>query len=187
MTVIAHPLNTPDAWSDRAFAYPDQWKACGWTRTGQVERFVAVLHALDPQPGETLLDYGCGTGAIVDLLPDGIDYTGYDTAPGMIARAAREHTGRVFTTHTPSCEHDLTVAVGPFNLAENWSKEHTWWVLRGLWDRTRRALAVSLYSGSDRNCLSYTRGEVERFAAGEAYHSAVTECRENDLLMVLRR
>jgi trans-aconitate methyltransferase len=187
VSVIAHPVNSPDAWSTRAVTYTDQWQACGWTRNGQIERFVAVLAAADPQPGETLLDYGCGTGAIVDLLPGGVAYTGFDTAPGMVHRATREHIDRSFTVYEPRAEFDVTVAVGPFNLRENWTKEHTWWALRGLWDRTRRVLAVSLYAGGDRNCLRYSRAEVAAFAAGETYHSSVRLCRANDLLMVLRR
>lgn len=46
------------------------------------------------RPGSRILDIGCGTGAILDHLPAGVDYVGYDLNPAYIAKAQRQHGDR---------------------------------------------------------------------------------------------
>jgi len=185
--VIQHPVNSPEAWSLRAHAFADPAEACGWSRASQRERFAFVLDALAPKPGERLLDYGCGTGALADLLPSDVDYLGFDWATGMVTRAAREHPGRTFTTFRPAGRFDLVACVGVFNLPGNWSKQHTFHTLRHLWDTTGcRALAASLYAGEDENCLSYTEDELDACGRTLAWDSRVVRIRHNDLLLVVR-
>ncbi|SFR00369.1 class I SAM-dependent methyltransferase [Desulfoscipio geothermicus] len=64
-----------------------------WYRT-PVGRFVdrvekaAVLAYLEPQPGMSVLDIGCGTGNYsLELARQGLQVTGIDISPGMLARA----------------------------------------------------------------------------------------------------
>lgn len=185
--VIAAPVNTRDAWSERAETFPDPWTACGWSRSGQADRFEAVLDALEPRPGESLLDYGCGTGELSEWVPRDVGYVGYDPAPGMVARAAADHHGRVFQNWEPLGGFDLVACVGPFNLPGHWSKLMTWAELRRLWERTGRKLACSLYAGPDERCLSYTLDECVRFAAAECYRAWAHRWRHNDILIVLER
>lgn len=186
--VILEPVNTPEAWTIRAEECPEPWEACGWTEEGQQERFRIVLDALAPKEGERLLDYGCGTGALTDILPAGVDYVGYDWSAGMIQRAADEHPGRVFTTFPPTSRFDLVAIVGTFNLHDHWSKERTFHTLRHLWDATGcRALAASMYAGEDIACLQYTAPELERACCHLTWDSRVVAWRENDLLLVARR
>lgn len=159
--------------------------ACGWSVAGQLSRFAAVLSAASPRPGERILDFGCGLGGFSDWLPADVEYVGFDTAPGMVTRAAREHPGRVFTTGWPSTRFDVVVAIGTFNLPG--SKERTFHTLRHLWDTSGcRMLAVSLYAGDDENCLRYTEADCEPLL-GEAFRSTVERWRQNDLLVVLER
>ena len=179
-------MNTPSAWSERARTFADPWTAAGWSEASQKARFAAVLAATKPQPGERLLDVGCGTGAFCEWLPASVAYTGFDTAPGMIHRAAKDHPGRVFQSWQPTQTFDVTVVIGPFNLPDGWSKEATWHTLRHLWDRTTRVLAVSLYAGDDEQCLRYTEADCAGLL-GESYRSSVTRWRSNDLLVVLER
>ncbi len=40
-----------------------------------------------PRPGDRILDIGCGVGAILDHMPDSIDYTGIDVNPEYIDKA----------------------------------------------------------------------------------------------------
>lgn len=181
--------NTPRAWSGRASA-PSSWEAAGWTKAGQQTRFAAVLSALRPRRGDYLLDWGCGTGALSELVPDGVTYHGFDWAPGMVERARRDYPGRSFSEHPPASfqRFDLVACVGPFNLPDGWSKERTFSVLRHLWDTTGcRALAVSLYSGSDPRCLIYTDEEVRQAGRDLSWDYEVRRHRSNDLLMVARR
>lgn len=41
-------------------------------------------------PGSRLLDMGCGTAQILDYLPEGVDYWGYDINPHYIAAAQKK-------------------------------------------------------------------------------------------------
>ncbi len=42
-----------------------------------------------PQPGMRLVDIGCGPGAILEHVPAGVDYHGFDPSPRYIAAAQR--------------------------------------------------------------------------------------------------
>lgn len=186
--MIEKPVNTPEAWSLRAAALPESWSACGWSEDGQRERHEAVVKSLDPRDGDRLLDWGCGTGDLADLLSTDVDYVGYDWASGMLARAAQAHPDRAFTSWVPSGVFDLVACVGCFNLPQGWSKEHTGWTLRHLWDTTACcALAVSLYAGDDPNCISYTGANAARFGAQLSSKVTVDQIRHNDLLLTVRR
>jgi SAM-dependent methyltransferase len=182
--------NTPEAWTERAREAETSAGAALWSEAGQRERFAAVLAALDPRPGETLLDYGCGTAALSELLPVGVEYVGCDWSRGMIERARREHPSRelLLRGDFPTAPVDLAVVVGTFNLDNGWAKSQTWDALGRLWSLCRRALAACLYAGDDPDCLVYTQAEVEAFAAEtDAARFAVTQPRPNDLLLLLER
>lgn len=188
MTVISEPVNTAEAWSERARSCEEPWEACGWSYEGQVDRHEEVVEALAPMPGESLLDFGCGTGELAEILPASTAYLGYDTADGMVERARREHPDRLFTGHYPHGRFDLVACVGCFNLPDHWSKLRTWHTLRHLWDTTGcRALAVSLYAGEDGRCLIYREEEISAAARALAFDATVTRIRPNDLLLVVRR
>lgn len=45
-------------------------------------------------PGSRLLDVGCGTAQILEYLPEGIDYWGYDINPEYIAAAQAKFGGK---------------------------------------------------------------------------------------------
>ena len=179
--------NSPSAWSKRASA-ENSWNAALWSEEGQRARFDSVLEALDPRPGETLLDYGCGTGALTDLLPENVDYIGYDWSSGMLERARSEHPSRCFTAELMPYLVELVACVGPFNLADGWSKELTWGTLRELWKRTTRTLAVCLLSRTDEDdLLVYAQDEVAEFARNLEARFSVSRHLANDLLLVLER
>lgn len=184
--ILTSTENTPEAWSERA-QHPDSWTACGWTQDGQLDRLDAALDELDPQPGERLLDWGSGTGALSDLVAPGVGYVGFDSAMGMVDRARREHPTRVFQSWEPRGEFDLVACIGPFNLPHKWSREMTWYTLRRLFERTTRMLVASLYAGDDTACLGYTEHECSRFARGQSCYSRAYKWRHNDVMVVLER
>ncbi len=159
-----------------------------WSPEGQKARFESVLQALDPQPGEKLLDYGCGTGAFSTYIPQQSFYLGYDWSVGMVERAKRDHSEEIFSFDHAVAEidYDYIACIGPFNLPDNWSKEETWTTLTQLWSHTDRALAVCLYSGNDPMCLAYDEEEAWDFG-DELGGALVTRHLPNDLLLVVKR
>jgi trans-aconitate methyltransferase len=71
--------------------FPGQvWDAAAYAATG---RFVAdlaggVVELLAPQPGEAILDLGCGDGVLTEkIAATGAVMTGVDDSPGMVAAA----------------------------------------------------------------------------------------------------
>jgi len=187
MSVIGRPVNTPAAWSLRADAIEDSFAACGWTYQGQKERHAAVIRALGAEPGDRLLDWGCGTGDLSEWFSRDVNYVGYDSSTGMIIRAAREHPGRIFQSWWPTGIFDLVACVGPFNLPSPGGKQDTWHTIRHLWDTTFcRTLVVSLYSGGDENCVSYNGAECAA-AGAQMGRASVDQIRHNDLLLTIRR
>lgn len=57
-----------------------------------IDRFVRDY--IRPQPGDRLLDVGCGTGAVVPHLPDGIDLLGIDISERYISAATQRYGDR---------------------------------------------------------------------------------------------
>lgn len=178
--------NTPEAWSDRAHR-ADPCEAVMWSRDGQQERFGVVLDALAPRVGESLLDYGCGTGALTEVLSPDVRYLGYDWSNGMVLRSRRDHERREFTSTRPERGElfDVVAAIGTFNLA---TYDETFGQLEALWDgNTRRALAACLYAGSDPVNTRFSHQRLGHFAERQAKAGRwrIEKHRPNDLLLVL--
>ena len=71
-------------------ASTSSWDAADYARIG---RFVsdlgaAALDLLDPQPGERILDIGCGDGALTDkIIERGAEVIGVDNSPELVTAA----------------------------------------------------------------------------------------------------
>ncbi len=73
-----------------------QWKAAQYDgKFGFVSEFgKGVVELLHPEPGEKILDLGCGTGDLADeIAKAGADVTGLDASPEMIERARKKYPG----------------------------------------------------------------------------------------------
>jgi SAM-dependent methyltransferase len=86
-------------------------------------RFDTLLDGVDWSGGPSLLDFGCGCGALathLDVRGLVCDYVGYDIAPAMIDAAQEAFAGRAdrrFTCDGDGLEPtDLVVASGIFNV-----------------------------------------------------------------------
>ena len=93
------------------------------SEASQTLRFAKLLEVCQGESGFSLLDFGCGYGALLDLLRErGTDvrYTGYDLSPEMVSRARERHRGfpdAVFTSElVPGERYDFVVASGVFNV-----------------------------------------------------------------------
>lgn len=91
-----------------------EWDADRYEESG---RFVSeaardMIDLLDPQPGERILDLGCGTGHLTAEIADqGADVVGLDNAEDMLREARELHPGLEFV------EDDIREARfdGPFD------------------------------------------------------------------------
>ncbi len=79
-----------------------------------------VTQYLRPWPGARLLDIGCGTGALLDDLPDGIEYTGFDLNEAYIDAACRRYgdRGHFFCARVDEDTTDLGVERYDFVVAK---------------------------------------------------------------------
>lgn len=116
-------------------APPQEWDSA---RYEQNARFVsdlgqAVLDLLNPQPGERILDLGCGDGALTEkLVAAGAEVVGVDSSPDMVAAAIRRglnaHLGDAFSLAFNS-EFDAVFS----NAAMHWMKRDPDAVIRGVY------------------------------------------------------
>jgi SAM-dependent methyltransferase len=90
------------------------WLYTGMQRAIGVAKEELVGTYLRPEPGQRLLDIGCGTGAIVSHLP-ALDYVGFDPSPAYIESATEQFgdRGRFFVSGIEDVSVD---AVGTFDL-----------------------------------------------------------------------
>jgi trans-aconitate methyltransferase len=75
---------------NQAPASTSQWNAADYGRVGGfvAELGEAALDLLDPQPGERILDVGCGDGTLTERIADrGATVLGIDNSPDMVAAA----------------------------------------------------------------------------------------------------
>ena len=56
-----------------------------------------LVHLLNPKPGEKILDLGCGTGYLTNVIAEsGAQVTGIDSSPEMISKARSEYPNLEF-------------------------------------------------------------------------------------------
>lgn len=86
----------------------------------QALRFDVLLDVVEWTPPPTLLDYGCGYGALVaylDARGAPCEYTGFDIAPAMIAAARSANPERTFLDDADALQPaDYVIASGIFNV-----------------------------------------------------------------------
>lgn len=184
--MVAAVENTPAAWDVRA-DLPTSWEAGLQSERGQVQRFQAVLRHLELRRGDTVLDFGCGTGRLCEFIPERVQYVGFDWSADLRRRAALEHPRARIVDVLSDTIYDHVVAVGPFNLG---TKQETWERMAELWGaHTRRSLVVSLYRGDDPLNIVYEPEELCQFARrmGCKWFTVDTTYLANDVLIAMHR
>jgi len=92
------------------------------SETSQNARFDQLLKIIEGTEPFSILDYGCGYGALADYLAEkdhSADYYGFDILESAIEAARKAHVGKTKRTflaekdQLPEC--DYTVASGTFN------------------------------------------------------------------------
>jgi SAM-dependent methyltransferase len=117
---------------ERVVQFGDSPRGADWNSVNSQEvRFDQLLKIIDNDEPFSLIDYGCGYGALADYLEVKgfkVDYYGFDIVEKMI-ETAREHnvgkSNRTFVTKSsdlPVC--DYVVASGIFNYRADDSFDH---------------------------------------------------------------
>jgi SAM-dependent methyltransferase len=130
----------------------------------QALRFSRLLTVVEQPDQATLLDYGCGYGALLDYLRAGgsaIGYHGFDISEAMVAAASARHaeeTGASFSSQASTlAPSTYAVASGIFNVKLAHSPEvwrdyvvHTLEALDRLSERGFSFNMLTSYSDADR-------------------------------------
>jgi trans-aconitate methyltransferase len=123
------------------------------------ERGAEVLELLAPQPGERILDVGCGTGHLTArIAAAGARVTGLDQSEEMIAEARRNYPEREFVVADARDFHfDEPFDAVFSNAALHWIREP---------EPVARSIAAALRPGGRFVAELGGRGNVERLIAG---------------------
>jgi trans-aconitate methyltransferase len=101
------------------------WNAENYARNARFvsELGLPVLELLNPQPGERILDLGCGDGALTQVLVEaGCDVIGVDSSPDMVAAArALGIRAQVADGHNLPFIHEFDAVFS--NAALHWMKD----------------------------------------------------------------
>ncbi|MEZ0314535.1 MAG: class I SAM-dependent methyltransferase [Myxococcota bacterium] len=126
---MTDPLDSVRAYfSRRMKEHGSSPRGVDWnTVEAQELRFAQVMNVRDHDGPFTLVDWGCGYGALYDFLKRyGLPFTyvGYDITPPALMRARTDHPGVMFVggeNEIPECE--FVVASGVFNIKLDTSAE----------------------------------------------------------------
>ena len=139
---------------------PQDWDS---SRYAENARFVSdlgqpVLELLKPQPGERILDLGCGDGALTEKMASaGIEVVGIDSAEDMVAAARRRgldaRLGDAYHL-TFSCEFDAVFS----NAALHWMNRDPDRVIRGIRDGLKAGGRFAAEMGGFGNVAAITLG-----------------------------
>lgn len=82
---------SPTSWDEVAHWY-DNWVGEEGSEHHREVVVPTLLSLLDPQPGEKVLDVGCGQGVLAPyVVKAGARYTGIDASPRLVETARRRH------------------------------------------------------------------------------------------------
>ena len=142
-----------DYYSRRLAEFGPTAKGVDWNSAeSQEQRFRELLPSDFMRSCRSLLDYGCGYGALLSYLRRvgwlG-KYVGYDVAPDMIRGASALHgDDSEFTVHRPTETFDCTLASGLFNVrlgfADDRWQQHIDAVLDEMWGCTGSMMGFNM-------------------------------------------
>lgn len=161
-------VSTPDRWGDLAqTASPDHAVAdCG--SEGSHLRRLEAISRLPIAAGDLVLDFGCGTGRLFDLVSvRGATYVGLDWSDEVVRLARQRRPSADFRVGDSVAlfEADWLVASGPFNYAEGWAKSDTKKTMTSMCRSARKGVAVTVLRTPAVGRLSYSPEELLGYVA----------------------
>jgi SAM-dependent methyltransferase len=159
--------SSPQAWDSYASAGGSDYLIADCGSPESHERRLKALLRLPIEEGDTLLEFGCGTGRLADLVPSGVSYEGLDWSREVVtlARRRRPHGAFRCGSLVDLTPHDWVVASGPFNYAKGWSKSQTAEAVSVMWNSSGRGIAVTVMCVPADGRLHYGAGELISFLA----------------------
>ncbi len=111
-------------YSDKVNAEGPTARGVDWnSQEGQILRFEQLLKVCDTTHAFSIIDFGCGYGALFDYLQSqrvAVEYYGYDISEAMISQARKLHDRmshcEFFTDPAHLQTRDYTVLSGIFNV-----------------------------------------------------------------------
>jgi ubiquinone/menaquinone biosynthesis C-methylase UbiE len=83
-----------EAFGDNTAARYDRWYETRWGRYADERQRQLLVHMCEPQPGEKVLDVGCGTGRYLQWFAEmGLEATGVDNSAEMVQVARQRLAG----------------------------------------------------------------------------------------------
>lgn len=143
-----------DYFSSKLSAHGNSPMGVDWnSKESQYQRFEQLFKLIDPGQPFSVLDYGCGTGELVNFLDEKngrFEYTGFDIVTGMIEKAKEIFAGRPavhFTSEPVEGHFDYVVESGIFNIRQSeynlWS-EYVLSILHKMNQYSTRGFAFNL-------------------------------------------
>jgi len=173
-----------DYYSVRLRAFGPTHLGVDWrSEESQRLRFDVLLRAIRPAPAFSLIDYGCGYGALADHLAaralHHCEYVGHDISDAMIAAARGRPCPLVSCRYAgrndPLPDADYCVASGVFNVRLGTEPEVWFEYMTQVWDEMNRVSRLAFAF----NCLSAVPDVARRTDA--LYHAdparVVDHCR----------
>ena len=119
---------------------------------------------LKPHNGDRILDLGCGTGRLLNLLPDNISYTGIDISEKYIHHARNNFGIRGEFIHGDILEVDCTL-LGPFDLviARGFFHHVEDSVINILWEHLKPSLSGNVRLVSIDGCYAEGQHFISKF------------------------
>lgn len=154
--------STPEEWNRKAARDgPDHEIADCGSSASHERRLAAILRA-PIRPGQLVLDFGCGTARLADLLPAGARYEGVDWSQQVVNVARQRRPGVAVRVGTAddlvAC--DWIVASGPFNYSTGWSREATKATIERMAQFARIGIALTTLRSPGEGRLHYSEMEL---------------------------
>ena len=176
---MSEPTNVLDAvrayYEGRLLEFGAIARGVDWNSAeSQTRRFDELVPAAALESMTSILDYGCGYGAMLPYLRDrgwsGL-YCGYDVAPSMTAAARQLHDEAAeFLDDAPTRSFDRTVASGLFNVRLHFDDDlwHAYiaTALDRMWEVTAGAMSFNMltsHSDAERRRRDLYYGDPGRY------------------------
>jgi len=75
-------------------SHPRIYNSFQWAVGAEAGRAKIIREFVSPKENLKVLDIGCGAGKMIEYLPKGTEYWGYDLSPQYIRFAQRKYEGR---------------------------------------------------------------------------------------------